>query len=140
MIGSSKFGKRLRSLRKKAGMSQTQLGSLLGVSFTYISKIETSSVKPPVGMEFYLKLKALFELNSNEFAELLVVSHPELQTFINDTEVGPVRFYTALDELAKDVPELYEIATALVGLKRQQQQREIKLFRKLMKFFLDLMG
>ena len=35
-----KFGQRIRGLRKGKGLGQRALGKLVGVSFTYISKIE----------------------------------------------------------------------------------------------------
>jgi transcriptional regulator with XRE-family HTH domain len=35
-----KFGQRIRELRKDKGLGQRALGKLVGVSFTYISKVE----------------------------------------------------------------------------------------------------
>lgn len=35
-----KFGQRIRELRKEKGLGQRALGTLVGVSFTYISKVE----------------------------------------------------------------------------------------------------
>jgi transcriptional regulator with XRE-family HTH domain len=35
-----KFGQRIRALRKFKGLGQRALGKLVGVSFTYISKVE----------------------------------------------------------------------------------------------------
>jgi transcriptional regulator with XRE-family HTH domain len=35
-----KFGQRIRELRKEKGLGQRALGKLVGVSFTYISKVE----------------------------------------------------------------------------------------------------
>ncbi len=52
----SAFGKRLRELRVKAGLSQRELakkvvvhkkGRDVGVDFTYLSKIETGNMAPP---------------------------------------------------------------------------------------------
>jgi len=42
-----KFGKRLRELRKLKGLTQQQLADSAGVSFTYISKLETGALPPP---------------------------------------------------------------------------------------------
>jgi transcriptional regulator with XRE-family HTH domain len=35
-----RFGQRIRELRKEKGLGQRALGKLVGVSFTYISKVE----------------------------------------------------------------------------------------------------
>ncbi|MEM7314222.1 MAG: helix-turn-helix transcriptional regulator [Planctomycetota bacterium] len=39
-----RFGERVRQLRKDSGMGQRALAQLLGVSFTYISKIENGKL------------------------------------------------------------------------------------------------
>jgi transcriptional regulator with XRE-family HTH domain len=39
-----RFGERVRELRKARNLSQRKLGSQVGVSFTYISKIETEKL------------------------------------------------------------------------------------------------
>jgi len=41
------FGKRLRELRRLKGLTQQQLADRVGVSFTYISKLETGALPPP---------------------------------------------------------------------------------------------
>src|SRR3972149_10451633 len=49
------FGKRLKELRETAGLSQGELADKVGVSFTYLSKIE-NGVKPPPSEKGILKL------------------------------------------------------------------------------------
>ena len=39
-----RFGERVRDLRKAKGLSQRALGDLVGVSFTYVSKIENEKL------------------------------------------------------------------------------------------------
>ena len=39
-----RFGERVRELRKTKGLSQRALGELVGVSFTYISKVENEKL------------------------------------------------------------------------------------------------
>ena len=41
------FGKRLRELRKQAGMTQRELAGEVGVDFSYLSKIENGVLPPP---------------------------------------------------------------------------------------------
>jgi transcriptional regulator with XRE-family HTH domain len=38
------FGEKIRELRKEKGLSQRGLGDLVGVSFTYISKVENEKL------------------------------------------------------------------------------------------------
>ncbi len=44
------FGTRLRSLRERAGMSQTQLAEKIGTDQTQISRWERNLAEPPVTM------------------------------------------------------------------------------------------
>jgi len=46
-VNIENFGPRLRELRKKAGMSQRELAPLVGINFTYLSKIEGGDMPPP---------------------------------------------------------------------------------------------
>jgi len=41
------FGKKLQSLRRAKGMSQRKLAQLVGVDFSYISKVENDRLPPP---------------------------------------------------------------------------------------------
>ena len=41
------FGRHLRDLRKRAGLSQRELAQRAGIDFTYLSKIENGRVDPP---------------------------------------------------------------------------------------------
>lgn len=43
----SEFGERLRNLRKQQKVTQRQLAALVGIDFTYISKIESGTMDPP---------------------------------------------------------------------------------------------
>ena len=48
MIDLSKFGQRLKSERKKYGMSQTELSDLTDIPQPYISEYENKGRKPTV--------------------------------------------------------------------------------------------
>ena len=43
----SKFGSRLRELRKASGMSQREVAQKARINFTYLSKIESGAMPPP---------------------------------------------------------------------------------------------
>lgn len=53
------FGQRLRELRKSKGLTQEKLAGMAGVSFTYISKLETGTVPPPREKTIVALAKAL---------------------------------------------------------------------------------
>lgn len=41
------LGKRIQELRKKAGLSQTDLAQKIGISYTQMSRYEVKNVQPP---------------------------------------------------------------------------------------------
>jgi len=43
----SEFGELLRNLRKQKKVTQRQLADIVGIDFTYISKIESGTMDPP---------------------------------------------------------------------------------------------
>ncbi|MGI6635641.1 MAG: AAA family ATPase [Christensenellales bacterium] len=61
------FGNRLLSLREKLGLSQGQLGKLIGVSNKSISKWETGAAKP--GVDTLNKLALALQVSMNELVE-----------------------------------------------------------------------
>ncbi|MGI6695063.1 MAG: AAA family ATPase [Christensenellales bacterium] len=61
------FGNRLLSLREKLGLSQGQLGKLIGVSNKSISKWETGAAKP--GVDTLSKLALALQVSVNELVK-----------------------------------------------------------------------
>ena len=69
------YGSRIRSLRKKRGLTQEQLAEKMNVSTPYIAKIETGKQTGPV--ELAVEFAAFFEVsldyllvgNEGDFAE-----------------------------------------------------------------------
>ena len=66
---AKEFGERLRKLRKEASLSQSQLADKVGVSFTYLSKIE-SGAKPPPVEKVILRLAEVLDADSDELIAL----------------------------------------------------------------------
>ncbi len=59
-----RFGKKLRTLRKRNKMSQKQVATALGIqSDAFISEIETGKRKP--SLDFVLKIAELFDVTPN---------------------------------------------------------------------------
>ncbi len=74
---TGEFGARLRELRKKAGLSQRELGDKIGVSFTYLSKIE-SGVMPPPSENIISQLAEVLNANEDELMILAGKIPPDI--------------------------------------------------------------
>ncbi|MFC1957925.1 helix-turn-helix domain-containing protein, partial [Chloroflexota bacterium] len=61
----SVFGKRLRQLRIGAGLTQEQLADKVGISHTYLSKVESGN-KPPPSPKVLALLASTFRLDTND--------------------------------------------------------------------------
>lgn len=61
---NSNFGRALRGLRVKKGLSLKQLSSKLSVNYSYISKLENLHTKP--SKEFILRVAKFFECDNEE--------------------------------------------------------------------------
>jgi transcriptional regulator with XRE-family HTH domain len=59
----NKFGEKLKSLRQQRGLTMRQLGELLEVSDSYVSKMETGDKTPNVAM--VLRVANLFEVTTD---------------------------------------------------------------------------
>jgi len=54
------FGKKLRTLRKRQGLSQGKLGDMLGVSQSFVARVENGHQKPSV--DLILKISYIFDI------------------------------------------------------------------------------
>lgn len=59
------FGEHLKEARKEKKITQRELGKMIGVDFTYISKIETGALEPP-SEEVIKKISRELDLDENE--------------------------------------------------------------------------
>lgn len=62
------FGVRLRTLRRERGLTQRQLAELVGLDFTYLSKLENAADIP--GEKAVRRLAAALDANSDELLSL----------------------------------------------------------------------
>lgn len=58
-----RFGEKLYTLRKRRGLSQTQLGDMLGVDYSYVGKMERGARQPNVTM--VLEIAEIFGVTPN---------------------------------------------------------------------------
>ncbi len=59
-----RFGEKLRILRQRRGLTMRQLGDMLEVSDSYVSKMETGDKTPNVAM--VIKAAHLFDVTSDQ--------------------------------------------------------------------------
>jgi HTH-type transcriptional regulator, competence development regulator len=86
MAGNVKFGKQIRELRetKKTvdpSFSLRQFAIKVGISATFLSKIETGEFDPP-RPEFIIRMAELLEVDADELLALAGKTDPELDEII----------------------------------------------------------
>ncbi len=59
-----RFGEKLRTLRERRGLSQRQLGDMLGVTRTHVSRMERGEKTPNVAM--VLKVADIFGVTTDQ--------------------------------------------------------------------------
>ena len=139
MASKDLFGSKLRDLRNAAKMTQKELARAVDFDHTYISKIETSRCKLPASIEFYLRLKSALNLSQDQFVELLTLAYPEVAHDVSGLEITAYDANVA-QKLAQDFPELYEIALSITKLDKEPRAKYVKLFRKFLKIFIELLN
>jgi transcriptional regulator with XRE-family HTH domain len=65
------FGRYLRDLRERAGMTQEELGEIVDKDKTTIARIESGGRKPPREVSFYERLKHVPGISPDDLAALL---------------------------------------------------------------------
>ena len=81
----NEFGRRLRELRKEAGMSQREVAQKVGVDFTYLSKIESGVMSPP-SEKVITKLARVLDANRDELITLAGKVPSDLALILKDKE------------------------------------------------------
>lgn len=93
----SGFGELLRSLRKQNKITQRQLAALVGIDFTYISKIESGTMDPPA---------------EDKIIRMAEVLHVEPEELILAAKKVPTSFQKLITENS-DVPVFLRKASEL---------------------------
>lgn len=107
------FGQRMRELRKAKGLSQRELAGRIGLSFTYLSKIENGAMNPPSGTTITALAGALgadpdelFGLAKKVPSQFLEHINPEVIKMIRGLRGGAEKPAYALMKLYQRVGEL----------------------------------
>ncbi|MFB9279388.1 helix-turn-helix domain-containing protein [Cohnella cellulosilytica] len=85
----SEFGDLLKSLRKDYKISQRKLAELVGIDFTYISKIESGAMDPPAEDKI-IKMAEVFQVNPDQLLISAKKVPSELQKIITEHQDVPV--------------------------------------------------
>jgi PAS domain S-box-containing protein len=91
------FGERLRDLRKHKGLTQNQLADKVGVSFTYISKLETGALPPPRERT----IVALARVLDTEPDELFGLAEKIPRDLLRKVDAQTIRMLRSLDDHVK---------------------------------------
>jgi transcriptional regulator with XRE-family HTH domain len=113
------FGKKLRTLRTSKGLTLRQLAEAVGISFTYLSKIENGKVQYTPAPDTIRALAKALDVDALELLRLADKVPPELEEIV--VEARGRRFLDRAREIAS--PEDW---TALLELleKRQAKRRQ----------------
>lgn len=75
-----KFGTRIYNLRKGKGLSQSELGDLVGVSNKAVSKWETGEAKPAINQ--LLKLSKVFDMSVDDIIEVKDTQEKQIKKIV----------------------------------------------------------
>jgi transcriptional regulator with XRE-family HTH domain len=82
------FGERLRALRKEQQMSQRDLASMVGVDFTYISKMENERLEFPPSIATIQKIAQVLSVSTDELLILAGKRGHRYATVLDIIEAG----------------------------------------------------
>ena len=130
------FGQRLRDLRKSKGLTQRELADKVGVSFTYLSKIENGAMQPPRGKTIIALANAL-DTDSDELFGLAKKVPTQFLEHINPEVIKLIRSLrggeeTPLHGMLKLYQRVGELESQVRSTHLDQTEREnLEFFRTL---------
>jgi transcriptional regulator with XRE-family HTH domain len=98
------FGKKIREYRKAKGLTQRELAKLVGIDFTYLSKIETGDMLPP-GDEVIARLAQQLDVKEDELFLLAkkIPSQYRREILHHDAMPDILRMATTYPEFRKEL-------------------------------------
>lgn len=99
-MAASKFGTRLREIRKKNEMSQREVASKVNIDFTYLSKIESGVMSPP-SEKVITKLAKVLNADRDELMNLAGKIPSDLSMILKDREIVQILRSGDRDKLAR---------------------------------------
>jgi PAS domain S-box-containing protein len=102
------FGERLRELRKAKGMTQRELAQQTGISFAYVSKLETG-VMPPPRQKIILALAKVLGANNADTDELFGLARKMPSDLVKHVDTRVIKMLRSLMH-GEETP-MHELAT-----------------------------
>lgn len=96
----SEFGELLKALRKEKKITQRRLAELIGIDFTYISKIENGSMEPPAEDKI-INMAKVFDMDSNELLIVAKKVPSDFQKIITEN-TNVTKFLRSVPKLSED--------------------------------------
>ena len=101
--------KKIKAFRKKAGLTQAELGEAIGITDKHVCKIENATYMP--SLETFLKIVSILNINLNEFGiELNETSNETrnkfLQLIYNSTDTELEFLYDCCVTINKNLKTL----------------------------------
>lgn len=118
------FGQRLREMRKAKAMSQRELAAKSGISFAYVSKLETGSMTPPRHRTISALANALGadRENADELFGLAGKMPPDLLQHIDTRIIRLLRSFQS--EVKPGARDLASLRRRIARLQLSQNQRK----------------
>jgi transcriptional regulator with XRE-family HTH domain len=114
------FGKKLRALRTAKGMTLRTLAKAIGVSFTYLSKIENGKVEYTPAPDTIRALAKALDVDALELLQLADKVPPELEELAVDTRAR--KFLDRAREIAS--PEDWSALLTLLEKREAKRRRK----------------
>jgi PAS domain S-box-containing protein len=92
------FGQRLRELRKAKGMTQVELAQKSGISFTYVSKLETGAMPPP-RQKIILALANALDVNKADTDKLFGLAKKIPSDLLSHVDIGVIETLRSLKQV-----------------------------------------
>ena len=87
IMEAKQFGAKLRELRKRLSMTQRELAELVGVDFSYLSKIE-SGVVPPPSQKVISRIASALKADENELITLAGRIPPDIAQTLKNSKMA----------------------------------------------------
>ena len=122
------FGQRLRELRKSKGITQRALADKVGISFTYLSKIENGAMQPPRGKTITDLANAL-DTDADELFGLAKKVPPQFLEHINPEVIKLIRSLRDGEEkplygMLKLYQRVGELESEIRGARAEEEERK----------------
>ena len=121
------FPDRLRELRRTARMSQRALAELVGVDFTYLSKIENGRVEPPsegVLQKIAKELADKLGKNETELADELITLAGKIPSDLAETLSRNPEVVRLLRSVGSDVRSAADWRKLFAGQSTEEQPEQ----------------